>query len=152
MPINVDIQLASHAKGIPSVKQLKAWAICAIKYTHNQGEVTIRIVNTAEMCQLNGRFRNKSGVTNVLSFPFVSPPGVKSDLLGDVIICHAKVQQEARAQQKILDSHYAHMVVHGVLHLLGYDHIESADANKMELLERDLLTMLGFQNPYGGDH
>ncbi|MEM7016900.1 MAG: rRNA maturation RNase YbeY [Pseudomonadota bacterium] len=111
-------------------------------------ELTIRIVSTAESAELNEQWRHRSGATNVLSFPFEPPPGIKMSLLGDIVICAAKVHSEAQAQYKTENAHWAHLVIHGVLHLLGYDHIETSDADCMEALEIQILQQLGYANPY----
>jgi probable rRNA maturation factor len=114
-------------------------------------EVTIRIVDAAEGAELNRRFRDRDGPTNVLSFPFSPPPGLPdgaAGLLGDLVICAPVVVAEAADQHKGLDAHWAHMVVHGLLHLLGYDHLLPADAVTMEALEIAILADLGFSSPY----
>lgn len=111
-------------------------------------EVTIRIVDEAEMTELNETYRHKSGPTNVLSFPFDAPIELEVKLLGDIVICASVVNKEAKAQGKSSDAHWAHMVVHGILHLQGYDHIEDDEAEVMEALEINLLQQLGYTNPY----
>lgn len=153
MPINVDIQLVTEATQLPDVAMLKYWAEQAVMAEQQEGELTVRIVGAKEMQTLNETFRQQPTPTNVLSFPFLPPPGVElpEPCLGDVIICHEVIQQEASAQHKSLDAHYAHMVVHGILHLLGYDHINTADAEKMEALEVAQLARFGFANPYNGE-
>jgi len=110
--------------------------------------LSVRVVDENEIADLNQRYRMKAGPTNVLSFPFEDPPGVESDELGDVIICAPVVQREAAEQGKNETAHWAHMVVHGVLHLCGYDHIADADAEVMESRETAILTGLGFPAPY----
>lgn len=111
-------------------------------------EVTIRIVGEAEGRQLNQTWRQRDYPTNVLSFPFDSPPGPDLPQLGDLVICAPVVLREALAQQKTPESHWAHLVIHGTLHLLGYDHQETAQAELMETLEINILTQLGYPNPY----
>ena len=101
-----------------------------------------------EVHELNREWRGKDKPTNVLSFPFEAPPGVDIPLLGDIIICAAVVEHEASEQGKALEAHWAHMVIHGTLHLLGYDHIEEGEAEEMEGLEIRLLAGLGYANPY----
>ena len=114
--------------------------------------MTIRIVDEAESNDLNLTYRGKDKPTNVLSFPFECPPGVEDfPLLGDLIICRQVVEQEASEQQKTLESHWAHMVIHGSLHLLGYDHIEDAEAEEMEALEKEFMQALNFPDPYKDD-
>jgi len=117
-----------------------------------QPEVSIRINDEAEMSALNERYRHKSGPTNVLSFPADLPPEICSGLLGDIVICAPVVEREAKEQHKSVISHWAHMTVHGTLHLLGFDHVEESDANTMESLERYLLVGMGYPDPYHNDH
>lgn len=111
-------------------------------------EVSLRLNDRVEMAELNQTYRGKSGATNVLSFPTDLPAGVDSGLLGDIVICAPVVAEEAAQQQKPLESHWAHMTVHGVLHLLGFDHIEDQDAELMEALETRILAGLGYSDPY----
>lgn len=115
-------------------------------------EISIQVVNEQTISELNETYRHKSGPTNVLSFPFEAPPGLPEEeaktLLGDIVICAQIVKNEALQQHKDLQSHWAHMVVHGVLHLLGYDHLNDEDAEHMENLEVQLLQTLAFPNPY----
>jgi probable rRNA maturation factor len=108
----------------------------------------LRIVDEAEMTGLNEQYRKKSGPTNVLSFPADLPQGVNSPFLGDIIICAPVVAKEAKDQGKSLDSHWAHMTVHGILHLQGYNHIDNTEAEQMESLEIKIMQQLGFANPY----
>ena len=118
-----------------------------------QPELSIRISNTDEMSQLNQRFRDRSGPTNVLSFPAEIPADVGCELLGDIVICSPLVWQEAQEQGKKPICHWAHLTVHGVLHLLGYDHESDATAQNMEALETQILQQFGYPNPYlvGGE-
>ena len=113
--------------------------------------MTVRIVDEAESNELNLTYRGKDKPTNVLSFPFEAPPGLELPLLGDLVICRQVVEREAQEQGKPLMAHWAHMVVHGSLHLLGYDHIEDEEAEEMEALERDIMQELGFADPYQSD-
>ena len=136
-------------QALPSETQLIEWLNKAINtLCEEQQEITVRFVSEQESAQLNGQYRNKPKPTNVLSFPFESPPGLDLPLLGDLVICQAVIEQEALAQQKPLMHHYAHMVVHGCLHLFGYDHIEDGEAEQMESLEISLLNALGIDDPY----
>ena len=151
MPINIDIQIAIDEADIPDKSLLLYWAENAVQYEKKRASLTVRIVSESEICQLNHQFRQKNLPTNVLSFPFGSPPGVKTTLLGDVVICHNVVAEEALVQNKPLQAHYAHMVVHGVLHLLGFDHVDEIDAKKMESIEVKLLEQFGFPDPYKED-
>ena len=151
MAVELDIQQASHAKNLPSDQQLYIWAdqaLSSFSKPEKPFELTIRLVDLDESQQLNNQYRNKNKPTNVLSFPFEIPEGVDINLLGDIIICCDIVTKEANEQQKDLMSHWAHMVIHGCLHLLGYDHIEDNDAVEMESIEIDMLEKLGINNPY----
>ncbi len=148
--LTLDLQVASESDQIPSEPDLKQWATVALREPGLPTEVTIRIVDEAESAELNLTYRNKSGPTNVLSFEFEIPPGVElpERPLGDLVICAPVVEREAREQGKSLTAHWAHMVIHGMLHLQGYDHILDADAEVMETLETELMTQLGFPAPY----
>lgn len=149
MAIELDLQLAvENEQGLPSEQQLQTWLDKTIIPFQPQAELTIRIVDEAESHQLNLEYRGKDKPTNVLSFPFEVPPGIEMDLLGDLIICRQVVEQEAKEQNKPLNAHWAHMVVHGSLHLLGYDHIEDEDAEEMESLETEIMQAMGFDDPY----
>lgn len=152
MSYYVDVQVAcDNEQGLPSDDQLQAWFEHAIRGAKPQAEVTIRIVDEGESQSLNRDYRGKDKPTNVLSFPFEAPPGVEIDLLGDLIVCRQVVEQEAQQQGKTLMDHWAHMVVHGSLHLLGYDHIEDDEAEQMEALEREILATMGVSDPYAND-
>ena len=140
--------MASQAYGVPSVTQLEAWAIAALSGAEGSPEITLRIVDEAESAELNLTYRHIAGPTNVLSFPFEAPAPLESSLLGDVVICAPVVEMQAREQNKTSEAHWAHMVVHGTLHLLGYDHLNDDDAARMESEERRLLATLGFPDPY----
>jgi len=145
--LTVDIQLAANNGDLPENDSFQAWA--QIAWLGDQdSEVTIRIVDSDESASLNTQYRDKSGPTNVLSFPFEAPAGITVPLAGDLIICAPIVEREAREQRKTPTEHWAHMVVHGMLHLQGYDHIEDDEAEAMEALEIRLLAQLGFCNPY----
>ncbi len=149
MSIELDLQLAvEDENGLPSEANFATWLEAAITPFQERAEVTIRIVDSEESHQLNMDYRGKDKPTNVLSFPFEAPPGMELDLLGDLVICRQVVEQEASEQNKPLLAHWAHMVVHGSLHLLGYDHIEDDEAEEMESLETELMQKLGFEDPY----
>lgn len=149
MSIILDFQLASNASGIPSEAQFQQWLDAAVTPFQDNAEVTIRIVDEAESQQLNFDYREKDKPTNVLSFPFQQPPGIEElPLLGDLVICAQVVEREANEQNKPLAAHWAHMVVHGCLHLLGFDHITEDEAQEMEAEEIQILADLGFPNPY----
>lgn len=148
MTLELDVQYASTAPDLPSEAELARWARVALGEEAPAAELTIRIVDSAESQALNRDYRGKDKPTNVLSFPFEAPPGVESELLGDLVICAPVVAQEAAEQGKPLKAHWAHMVVHGILHLLGYDHEEDEEAECMEALEVERLEILGIANPY----
>lgn len=128
------------ARNIPTPRKLRAWAKAALK---RNATVTVRIVGAREGRKLNKTFRNKDYATNVLTFIYDHRP-----LNGDIALCAPVIAREARAQKMTLDAHYAHLVVHGMLHLQGYDHENSADAERMEKLETRILAKLGYDDPY----
>lgn len=144
----LDFQNASLAKDIPDRFTLQHWVNNALENRRTSAELTIRIVDTEEMIALNETYRHKQGPTNVLSFPSEVPDEIDNEFLGDIIICSEIVRREAQEQHKLLQEHWAHMVTHGILHLLGYDHIKDDEAEQMEQLEIQLLKQLGFNNPY----
>ena len=144
----VEVQLATRAAGVPPAAELRRWADAALQRPSEFAELVVRVVGRREGAQLNERYRGRPGATNVLSFPFEAPPGMESRCLGDVVICAPVVQREARAQGKAQEAHWAHMVVHGVLHLRGYDHRTESEAGEMERLETEILAGLGYGNPY----
>lgn len=145
--LEVDIQQACKADGLPDDEQLTRWANAGWR-GESASEVTLRIVDEDESAELNGQYRQKDYPTNVLSFPFEQPEGIEVPLAGDLVICAGVVAREAQEQHKTLDAHWAHMVIHGMLHLQGYDHIDDREAEEMEALEVRLLAELGFSNPY----
>lgn len=145
--LTVDIQRVFDAPDLPDDQQLTRWANAAWRQSHDS-EVTIRIVGVDEIAELNETYRGKARPTNVLSFPFEAPAGITVPLAGDLVISAEVVAQEAGEQRKTLDAHWAHMVMHGILHLQGYDHIDDQDAEVMEGLEIQLLGQLGYANPY----
>ena len=152
MQYYVDVQIAcQNTENLPTDALLQQWFEQAVKSFRSAAEVTIRIVDSAESQELNSAYRNKDKPTNVLSFPFEAPVGVELDLLGDLIICRQVVESEAEEQNKLLLAHWAHMVIHGSLHLLGYDHIDEDEAEEMESLEISIMNTLGFENPYALD-
>lgn len=136
---------------IPDASLIRKWAKTVLKTHYNTStELTIRIVNHDEMSELNKTYRHKQGPTNVLSFPFSVPEEIdlENDILGDIVICAEVVNQEAQEQHKTPTAHWAHMIVHGVYHLLGYDHETDQEAEEMESLEIKTMQALGFANPY----
>ncbi|MCW8826647.1 MAG: rRNA maturation RNase YbeY [Gammaproteobacteria bacterium] len=163
----LDLQIAEEiddSESIPSQSDFERWAEVALKGVDGDSELTIRIVSEEEISELNLTYRDKCGSTNVLSFPFEMPdfgideePGesqldeferMEMPLLGDLVICAAVVNREAAEQNKPPQAHWAHMTIHGILHLLGHDHIETADAEAMESLEITLLSQLDYPTPY----
>ncbi|AGB79125.1 MULTISPECIES: rRNA maturation RNase YbeY [Pseudocitrobacter] len=145
----LDLQLACEDNtGLPDESQFQTWLDAVIPQFQEESEVTIRLVDTAESHELNLTYRGMDKPTNVLSFPFEAPPGMEMPLLGDLIICRQVVEREAKEQNVSLDSHWAHMVVHGSLHLLGYDHIEDEEAEEMEGIETEIMLALGYEDPY----
>ena len=150
----VDVQLACDDEGIPHADVIAAWVQRAIEAaTEAQNlEVSIRVVATDEIRSLNRDYRGKDKATNVLSFPAGPMNGLPEEvpqLLGDIVVCATVVADEAAAQGKALQDHWAHMLVHGTLHLLGYDHEDDADAQEMESLEARILADQGVTDPYG---
>ncbi len=133
---------------IPNRYYLQRWANKALINRTALTALTIRLVNKKESAELNLRFRRKRGPTNILSFPFEPPPEIYSPLLGDLVICAPLLNQEAKQQEKTRLAHWAHLLIHGCLHLVGYDHMNPKDAHKMETLEIQLLEELGYDNPY----
>jgi len=147
----VSVQYAAARRGVPAPASLRRWAEAALAAAPRppRGEVTIRVVDEAEGRALNRTWRGRDRATNVLSFPYEdAAPGAGEALLGDIVVCAPVVAREARAQGKDPRAHWAHMVVHGVLHLLGYDHRTDEEARVMEGLERRVLARLGFPDPY----
>ena len=147
--IFVDLQIATeNIEGLPTAEQIAQWATAAVQPEGGEVEMTVRIVDEAESHELNLTYRGKDRPTNVLSFPFECPDQVELPLLGDLVICRQVVEREAAEQEKPLMAHWAHMIVHGCLHLLGYDHIEDDEAEEMESLETQIMQGLGFDDPY----
>lgn len=147
--LTLDLQQASSAAELPSEAEFSRWITEALKDLRDEDtELTVRIVDEAEGQELNREYRGKDYPTNVLSFPFEAPPGIDLPLLGDLVICAQVVAREAKEQNKPLAHHWAHLTVHGVLHCLGYDHIEDVEAEEMEQLEREILARLDIPDPY----
>jgi len=152
--MSIDLQVVTDCTELPESQLLADWVELATKQRKNT-EVVVRLVDEAESAELNETYRQKIGPTNVLSFPFERPEGLpedalSSDTLGDLVICAPVVLKEAAEQGKKVTEHWAHMVIHGCLHLQGYDHINNDDAQVMELLEIQLLNNIGISNPYEG--
>lgn len=148
MTVTVDLQIAYDGQ-VPELALFQKWAEAALQEDVTEDcELSIRLVEVAESAELNLTYRAKSGPTNVLSFPFDSPIPMTPTLLGDLVICVPVVEKEALDQAKQLEHHWAHLVVHGCLHLLGYDHIENDQAEEMEAFEIEILQTLAIDNPY----
>ncbi len=147
--LELDLQIATDAtEHLPSEADFRLWVEKALPTLSDEFEVTIRIVDEDESQALNHEYRGKDKPTNVLSFPFEAPPGLELPLLGDLVICKKIVEQEAKEQEKPLLHHWAHMTIHGILHLRGYDHINDDEADEMESLETQLLASLSISDPY----
>ena len=147
----IDIQRIFDSPNQPTDTQLELWVNTVLAKAEEELELTIRIVDETESAQLNETYRHKNGATNILSFPFEVPDGIELNLLGDLVICAPVLEREAAEQNKPLYNHWAHIVIHGTLHLLGYDHIDDADAEEMESKEIELLQTLSIPNPYETD-
>ena len=155
LTLDVAVSYACPRKGVPAAPSFRRWVNTALESRIREADLAIRIVDMDEGRALNRHYRGKDYATNVLSFPAERPPGLpknaKFPLLGDLVICVAVVEREAAEQGKSLEAHWAHLVIHGCLHLLGYDHIEDEEAEEMEALERTLLAELGHPDPYADD-
>ena len=144
----LDIQLATSYADYPTEQQFQLWVDTVLQEDDQDSEIVIRLVDDQESAELNQQYRHKQGPTNILSFPFEAPDGFDTDLLGDLVICAPLIALEAQQQNKQLFDHWAHITIHGVLHLLGYDHIDDAEAEEMEALEIKILSRLNINNPY----
>ncbi|MEE9141362.1 MAG: rRNA maturation RNase YbeY [Gammaproteobacteria bacterium] len=152
MSIDVEVQFAVDADGLPKPEEFVRWIEAALDGKREEAEVAVRIVAADESRWLNASYRGKDRPTNVLSFPVGLPDDVEVPLLGDVILCAQVAREEAAARGKPLTAHLAHLTVHGVLHLLGYDHLENGQAETMEALEVAILRRLGYPDPYDTDY
>lgn len=145
------IQNQQQSVEVPDEQLLQQWAASAL-LTEKDAQVSLVIVDEDESQKLNKEYRGKDKPTNILSFPMDMPAElsaeVEMNILGDLVVCAAVVQREAQQQEKSLSAHWAHMLVHGMLHLQGYDHLESSDADEMESIEIKMLNQLGYENPY----
>ena len=149
MKLQVDIQTAC-SQSVPAEQDIRRWIAAALhgRATQEQVEVSVRLVESDEMARLNETYRGKTGATNVLTFPASLPEELAIPLLGDIVICAPVVSTEAAQQGKTESAHWAHMAVHGTLHLLGFDHIEEEEAAIMEALESTILSELNYACPY----
>ena len=151
MNTELDLQIACEFDNLPSLEQFALWANKALSQYRDESELTIVIADEAQSQQLNNDYRGKNKPTNVLSFEFEAPAGIELPLVGDLVICPAIVLAESIEQEKSFHDHFAHMVIHGCLHLLGFDHIKDEDAKEMESIEKQLLAELGIADPYRDD-
>ena len=148
MALTLELQLATEKAQVPAEAELRRWAAAALGDSQRDAGLLIRVVDEAESQALNSTYRGKNKPTNVLSFHFEPPPEIPNNHLGDLVICAPVVACEARRQGKSESAHWAHMVVHGVLHLLGFDHQDDQGAAAMERREREVLHSLGYPDPY----
>ncbi len=162
MTIELDLQIASDVVDIPQEDIFLQWVNDIFQYIRSNEkqlqlpenvELSIRIVDIEEITELNSTYRKKESATNVLSFPFEAgciccDIELEFELLGDIVICAPVIGQEAKDQGKDIQAHWLHMIVHGILHLLGFDHINDTEAEEMECIECNIITNMGFTNPY----
>lgn len=148
MTLCIEVQRVSESSDLPTDAEFSAWANAAAENSEEEFDLVIRIVDEAESAALNERYRGKNGATNVLSFPTEVPDEVNEHALGDLVICAPVVRREASEQGKAENAHWAHMIVHGVLHLRGLDHIDESEAREMESLETAILDTFGIADPY----
>lgn len=147
----LELQIVDQKAPVPSADCFNHWVQAALDAAPaDRYSVTIRIVDRDEMAQLNRDYGNKDAPTNVLSFPFEPIDRIESDYLGDIAICSEVVASEATQQGKQWNAHWAHMVIHGVFHLCGYDHINAIQAEEMEAMEGSVLIGLGYPDPFHG--
>ena len=146
--LDVSVEYALPRLGLPAAVSFRKWVAAALKGRIREADLAIRIVGTKEGRALNRHYRGRDYATNVLSFPAELPEGVVLPLLGDIVLCAPVIAREAREQKKALADHYAHLTVHGTLHLLGWDHEDAREADCMEQLEREILAELGIEDPY----
>ena len=146
--LDVSVEYATPRLGIPAAVSFRKWVAAALHGRIREADLALRIVGTKEGRALNRHYRGKDYATNVLSFPAELPEGVRLPLLGDIVLCAPVVAREAKEQKKALAAHYAHLTVHGTLHLLGWDHEDPREAECMEQLERTILAEMGIEDPY----
>ena len=148
----IEIQHICKSKDQPDQEQIQRWVDAALDGFNQDTEIVVRIVDEQESAELNQQYRHKTGSTNILSFPVEIPEGIELNLLGDLVICAPVLEKEALEQNKVLTDHWAHIIIHGVLHLLGYDHIDETQAELMESKEITILNTLSIKNPYIQDN
>lgn len=149
MSYQIDIENNSQSQRLPSTADFERWISTALAtQSLEEAEVSLYIVDEAEGQELNKQYRDRDYPTNVLSFPADIPEEVGVPLLGDLVVCAPVVEREAQEQGKSLEAHWAHMLIHGSLHLLGFDHIDDTEADEMEALETEIITGLGYPAPY----
>ncbi len=152
MPVELEVQRATNSTGVPDDERFQLWVEAALAGKPDQFTLSIRVVDEPEARRFNCDYRNKDYATNVLSFPAELPEGlpieIRQSQLGDLLICAPVVEREASEQQRSEDDHWAHLTIHGVLHLLGYDHEQADEACVMESLETEILAKLGISDPY----
>ncbi|MGN1280599.1 MAG: rRNA maturation RNase YbeY [Succinivibrio sp.] len=153
MNVDIDLQIATDEDGdnYPSLEKMTLWAQTALQTggRDKDSEITVRLVSSEEIHDLNRTYRHVDRPTNILSFPFEMPEGIEElPFIGDLVICKEVLEKECHEQQKTLEEHFCHLIIHGCLHLIGYDHIEDDEALIMEGLEIKALLELGFKNPY----
>ena len=146
--LDVSVEYAIPRAGVPAAVSFRKWVAAALKGRIREADLALRIVGTKEGRALNRHYRGRDYATNVLSFPAELPEGVRLPLLGDIVLCAPVVAREAKEQKKALADHWAHLTVHGTLHLLGWDHEDAREAECMEQLEREILAELGIEDPY----
>lgn len=152
--LDVSVGYALPRRGLPAATSFRRWVAAALDGRIREADLAIRLVDAREGRALNRHYRGKDYATNVLSFPadvaegVKLPKGVKMPLLGDLVLCAPVIAREAREQNKPLNAHYAHLTVHGALHLLGWNHEDAREADCMERLEREILAGLGIADPY----
>jgi probable rRNA maturation factor len=144
----LEIQTVYPSAGQPEEAQFQLWADTVLADLNRDTEIVVRIVDEQESAELNECYRHKRGATNILSFPVEIPEGIDLNLLGDLVVCAPVVEREAAQQGKPLEHHWAHLIIHGILHLLGYDHLDDEQAEQMESREITLLQKLNINNPY----
>lgn len=144
----IEIQTIFNSNGQPNQETIQRWIDAALEGFNQDTEIVVRIVDVQESAELNEQYRHKRGPTNILTFPVEVPEGIELNLLGDLVVCAPVLEKEALEQHKVLTDHWAHIIVHGVLHLLGYDHIDDNEAELMESKEITILNKLNIKNPY----